>query len=256
MATPQQQIIWLTGGSGGLGPGIASMLVEQGYAVAIHAHTQVDRAEDVAGRLRNQGGNLMITAGDLAEPGVAERCVAEIERELGSVYGLVHAAGPIVIKRVAEHTAEEFDLMLRGNLTTFHEAVKAVLPAMREHREGRIIGFGMAGSRDNHPMRYHGPHLAAKAGLVALARTLALEEAPHQVTVNVVSPGHITKKSLPREEAHKLDSGPEFPLGHPGSYEDIGDAVLYLLSRGAGHVTGTVLEVTGGWMGDDWRPRG
>ncbi len=256
MVQPNQRVVWLTGASGGLGPGIAAMLVDAGYSVALHAHTNRDRAEEVAEHLQENGGKVTVTAGELAEPGSAEKCVREIRNTLGPVYGLVHAAGPIVVKRITAHTSEEFDRMLRGNLTTFFEAARAVLPDMRERRSGRIIGFGMAGARDNHPMRLHGPHLAAKAGLVALARTLALEEAPFQVTVNVVAPGHITKKGIPREEACKVEAGPSFPMGHPGSYEDIGDGVLYLLSEKACHVTGTVLEITGGWMGDNWQFRG
>ena len=93
----------------------------------------------------------------------------------------------------------------------------------------------------------NGPHLAAKSALVALAKTLAIEEAKHGVTVNVVSPGNIVDKKSEREIAREMSAGPDHPMGVHGSYEDIADATLYLLSPAASYMTGAALDVSGGW---------
>jgi len=165
---------------------------------------------------------------------------------------MVHLAGPYIGKTIMDHSREEFDWMIHGNLTSFFEAIKAVVPFMRIQKEGRIIGTGMIGAHMTTPMRFTGPHLAAKSGLVALARTLAIEEAENGITVNVVNPGHIPHKNLTREVARKTKASDSHPMGVHGSWEDIADAIAFLLAPNSSYVTGAVLEVTGGWMGDDY----
>jgi len=248
------KVVWLTGAAGGLGPGIAHRLAHVGLKLALHYHTNQKRARELAGELTREGVEVTVTGGDLAEPGVAESTVAHITELLGAPYGLVHLAGPFVRKPVVEHTREEFDRMLSGNLTSLFEAAKAVVPGMRKASAGRIVSIAMANAHITLPMRLTGPHLAAKSGVVALSRTLALEEGKYGITVNSVSPGNIQEKEIDRETAHARGAAPSFPMGHPGSFEDLADAILFLMSPAASYITGAVLEVTGGWMGDDWHP--
>lgn len=225
------------------------MLHAAGYRLALHGTQAAGRLTELAETLSGSGPDVMMTTGDLAEPGRALQCVEEITARFGPLDSLVHLAGPYVRKRVSHHSREEFDRMLTGNTTTFFEAATHTLPYARKSDCGRIIGIGMAGAASTIPMLEHGPHLAAKAALVALARTLALEEAEHHVTVNVINPGHIPAKAIPRDEARQRPANPvEHPMGVHGSYEDIGDAILYLLSPNASYITGAVLDISGGWQ--------
>ncbi|MCB2211970.1 SDR family oxidoreductase [bacterium] len=243
------RVLWVTGASGGLGPGICRKLHEAtGLNFALHANKKVKLAEQLVDEIRDAGGSALVTHGDLSKKNVASDAVARIHASLGNVHGLLHLAGPYVRKPIAKHSRAEFDSMIHGNLTSFFECVQAVLPDLRLARKGgRVIGMAMAGAQYTTPMVEHGPHLAAKAGLVALARTLALEEVKHGITVNVIAPGHIVHKDLDRDTARETSAGTDHPLGVHGSYEDIADAILYLLSPASSYVTGAVLDVSGGW---------
>ncbi|MCB2200654.1 SDR family oxidoreductase [bacterium] len=248
------EVIWLTGASGGLGPGIAKKFADAGFRIALHANRNRARAKSLAAKLAGDGHEVIVTGGDLSLAGVAEQVHHQVSELLAPPYALVHLAGPFARKPVIEHTREEFDTMLHGNLTSLFETCRAVVPGMRERKRGRIISIAMAGAHLTQPMRLTGPHLAAKSGVVALSRTLAIEEAEHGITVNVVSPGNIKQKDLDRETAKQQHAGSTFPMGYPGSYEDLADTMLFLLSPAASYLTGSVIEVTGGWMGDDWHP--
>jgi len=249
---PSGKVVWLTGAAGGLGVGIARRLAEEGYKLALHYLSNRSRAEKLQADLAESGYKTTLTKGDLSVPGIASDVYKSIVKELGIPYGLVHLAGPYVGKKIIDHSRKEFDEMVSGNLTSYFEAIKAVVPAMQENKLGRIIGTGMIGAHQTTPMRFTGPHLAAKSAVVALSRTLAIEEAVNGITVNVINPGHILHKELNREEARAKKAGETHPMGVHGSWEDLADAIIYLLSPGASYVTGAVLEVTGGWMGEDY----
>ncbi len=169
-----------------------------------------------------------------------ERGVAEH----GPFDTLVHAVGPLVVKRFANASLEDYETALDGNLRSAVLAARATLPAMREARFGRVIFFGMLGSGQTRPFRGFSLYQSAKSALVAFARCLAIEEAPHGITVNVVSPGDIREKTLDRPQA--LERAARNPRGRPGSYEDVADVVRFLIAPQRDFITGQVIEVTGG----------
>lgn len=250
------RVIWLTGASGGLGGGIARHLARAGVQLALHGWKNTKPLQALRAELEGEGVATVATSGDLSQAGTALRSMERISSVLGPVYSLVHATGPFTHKRIAEHSSSEFREVLHGNLTSFFETAKAALPAMRKNGDGRIIALAMAGADRTNPMRSAGPALAAKSGLVALCRTLALEEAGNGITVNVIQPGKIERKTFTREQARRIDVEKSFPMGHPGSFEDIADAILFFLSPAAVNITGAVLDVSAGWMGDDWKLSG
>jgi len=116
---------------------------------------------------------------------------------------------------------------------------------------GRIVFFGMLGSSETRPFRGFTLYQAAKSAVVALARCLAVEEARHGITVNVVAPGDIRDKSLAR--SHALELSAANPRGRPGSAEDVADAVRFLIAPERDFITGAVLEVSGGLTHADER---
>jgi 3-oxoacyl-[acyl-carrier protein] reductase len=170
--------------------------------------------------------------------------VHEAEAKLGRLDILVHAVGPIVVKRFAESTLDDYHSMVDGNLTSAVEAAFAVLPGMRARRFGRLIFFGMNGSEVTNPSYKMSLYAAAKAGVVAFARTLALEEAANGITVNVVQPGDIRDKTEDRNAAAAVPANN--PTGHAGSWEDVAYAVRILVAGEAEFLNGVVLRVSGG----------
>ncbi|MDP9018799.1 MAG: SDR family oxidoreductase [Candidatus Eremiobacteraeota bacterium] len=157
---------------------------------------------------------------------------------------LVHAVGPMTVRRFAEVTMDDYSEMVDGNLRSAVQAAAAVLPGMRARGYGRLVFFGLTGSQYTQPAKGLALHAAAKAGLVAFARSLALEEGPHGITVNVVAPGDIREKSRTRLEARVLTAAN--PVGRPGSWEDVAEAVRFLVREEADFFNGVVLNVSGG----------
>ncbi len=176
-----------------------------------------------------------------------EKIEAALERavaEHGPFDTLVHAVGPLVVKRFANASLEDYATALDGNLRSAMLAARATLPSMREARFGRVIFFGMIGSGATRPFRGFSLYQSAKSALVAFARCLALEEASHGITINVVSPGDVREKTLDRAQA--LMRAARNPRGRVGSYEDVADVVRFLIAPQRDFITGQVIEVTGG----------
>jgi 3-oxoacyl-[acyl-carrier protein] reductase len=180
----------------------------------------------------------------LDDAGVVAAALDEAVKRDGPYDTLVHAVGPLVVKRFAHATLEEYREVFDGNVRSAVLAALATLPAMRAQRFGRIVFFGMLGSAHTHPFRSLSLYQAAKSAIVAFARSLALEEASSGVTVNVVAPGDIRRKELAREQAVLQTA--KNPRGRPGSYEDVADAVRFFIAPERDFITGTVIEVTGG----------
>jgi 3-oxoacyl-[acyl-carrier protein] reductase len=234
----------VTGAAAGLAAGIAATLPRDGFShVSITYRTTPPDATLAA--VEAQGAAASATRVDfLDEPDVVEAALDEAVRRDGPFDTLVHAVGPLVVGRFTDATLEAYREAFDGNVRSAVLAARAVLPAMRERRFGRVVFFGMLGSAQTRPFRSLALYQAAKSALVAFARTLALEEAPHGVTVNVVAPGDVREKSLDRAQATQRAAGN--PRGRPGSYEDVADAVRFFVAQERDFITGAVIEVTGG----------
>ncbi|HEV2417485.1 MAG TPA: SDR family oxidoreductase, partial [Terriglobia bacterium] len=144
-------------------------------------------------------------------------------------------------------TLDEWKRVLDSNLMSVFYTSKAVLPAMRRQHWGRIINLGAVGAERAFGQATISAYTAAKAGVVAFSRSLALEEAKNGITVNVVNPPNIDDKELSLEEARRMHDA-RFPVGRPPSAEDIAAVVKFLASDSADYVTGQVISVSGGWM--------
>jgi 3-oxoacyl-[acyl-carrier protein] reductase len=140
--------------------------------------------------------------------------------------------------------ADDYRAMIDGNLGSAVAVAAAVLPGMRARKFGRLVFFGMNGSHVTQPAKLMALYGAAKAAVVAFARTLALEEAKNGITVNVIEPGDIRNKTATRAESLAIPA--DNPTGHAGSWEDVADAVCFAVRDDAGFFNGAVLGVNGG----------
>jgi 3-oxoacyl-[acyl-carrier protein] reductase len=236
--------VLVTGAARGLGRGIAVGLARAGYRIAFTYRREGTPPDETAAGIRAAGSEPVVLAADHASAGETERCVRAAEAALGGVDVLVHAVGPIVVRRFADCTLDDYRAMLDGNLRSAVEAAFAVLPGMRERNFGRLVFFGMNGSRQTLPARGMALYGAAKAGVVAFARALALEEAERGITVNLVEPGDIRDKLVDRAGARQVAANN--PTGHAGSWEDVTYAVGFLVSEEASFINGVTIGVNGG----------
>lgn len=238
------RVALVTGGAGGLGRGLVAALAREGRQVAFTYRPRGTSPDATLALARTYDPGALAFAADHLDPFVAAKVVAEVEAARGPIDILVHAVGPIVVRRFASSTPADYDAMIAGNLGSSVALAFAVLPGMRERRFGRIVFFGMNGSHVTQPARGMALYGAAKAAVVTFARTLALEEAAFGITVNVVEPGDIREKDADRASAGTIAA--RNPTGHAGSWEDVAEAVRFATQDAGGFLNGMVIGVNGG----------
>ena len=242
---PLRRTALVTGAARGLARGIAIDLAGAGFRVAITYRPTGTPPDETLAAVRAAGClDALAFAADHAALGDTEGAVRAAESAFGRIDAYVHAAGPIVVKRFAKSTLADYAAMLDGNLRSAVEGAFAVLPGMRERGFGRLVLFGMNGSHATLPARSMSLYGAAKAGVVAFARTLALEEASGGITVNAIEPGDIRDKGVDRAGAVNIPANN--PTGHAGSWQDVAYAVRFLVSDDASFINGMTLGVNGG----------
>jgi 3-oxoacyl-[acyl-carrier protein] reductase len=148
---------------------------------------------------------------------------------------------------LAESSVDEWTRIFESNVTTVFHMCRAALPLMRKGRWGRIINLGAVGAERAFGQAKISAYAAAKAAVVAMSRSLALEEAKNGITVNVVNTSSIDEKDLTLEEARKLKDA-RYPIGRPPTVDDVAAAVSFFASEETEYITGQVINVSGGWM--------
>jgi 3-oxoacyl-[acyl-carrier protein] reductase len=238
------RVVLITGAAAGLAKGIALAFARDGERVVFTYRPGGTLPDATLALLRPCDPDALAIPADFDQPDAAAQVVRAAETARGPVDVLVHAVGPIVVKRFARSTPADYRAMIEGNLGSAVSLAFAVLPGMRERSYGRLVFFGMNGSSATHPARGMALYGAAKSGLVMFARTLALEEAGRGISVNVVEPGDIRDKDISRAAARSVPA--KNPTGHAGSWEDVADAVRFLAAHDHGYLNGVVLGVNGG----------
>jgi 3-oxoacyl-[acyl-carrier protein] reductase len=235
----------VTGGSRGIGAGIAVALAECGAKVVV---TGRDRAalDRVARSITEAGGTVLAVPAELTDEAAVLRLRTETERAFG-VATLVAACagGGGEPKPLLEDSVERWRATLETNLTSAFLTLRAFLPAMLEARKGAVVM--MSSSAGRQLSGASAPYAAAKAGLQSLMRQAAAEAAPNNVRVNAVAPSAIITDRLAAAPASVRDAiGQGFPLRRMGTVADVVEATLFLLSGRSRWITGTTLDVTGG----------
>jgi 3-oxoacyl-[acyl-carrier protein] reductase len=238
------RVALITGAAAGLPKGVARALAAAGYRIAFTYRPGGTPPDATLALVREHDPGVIAIPADFQQPDAAEAAVRAATAERGPVDVLVHGVGPIVVKRFARSSLDDYRAMVEGNLGSSVALALSVLPGMRERRFGRIVFFGMNGSHVTLPARGMALYGAAKAGVVAFARTLALEEAASGITVNVIEPGDIRDKDADRAAARAI-AGTN-PSGHAGSWEDVAAAVRFAVADEGGFLNGMVLGVNGG----------
>ncbi|MEM7306202.1 MAG: SDR family oxidoreductase [Planctomycetota bacterium] len=236
-----RRVSLVTGSARGLGLAVAQHLRARGDRAHVVYRTENERAAS----LRDEFGDAAHRA-DLLQPADAERLVGEVRERSGRLDHVVHCVGEYVSGPLAECSHTDFVRMWASNAESSFLLFNAAREALRAAR-GSAVFFGASGLNGLRGRRETAAYAAAKSALLVLVRGWAVEEAPHGVNVNMVSPGLI-----PHDAAHPdtLDAARQkrVPMGEPGRPADIAEAVAFLSSPAAAHTTGTDLLVTGGWM--------
>lgn len=241
------RVALVTGASRGIGKEIALTLGRTGVRVAVSYRTNKLGAQKVVNALQSFGTQATAIASDVTDPQRVKQLVDEVVHQFGRLDILVNNVGDFEWKPVVESTFEEWHAVLASNLFSVFNTCKHALATMRREHWGRIINLGAVGAERAFGQAKISAYSAAKAGMVAFSRSLALEEARYGITVNVVNPPVIDDKELGLEEAERIADA-RFPVGRPATAQDVAEAVKFFASEESAFITGQVLNVSGGWM--------
>ncbi|PPQ35861.1 SDR family NAD(P)-dependent oxidoreductase [Rhodopila globiformis] len=245
----------IVGGGQGMGESSALFLARAGCDVAL-VDVVPERADAVGGRIAALDRRGLTIAGDVLDDAQVPRIVAEAEDKLGGLDVMVSIVGAAAWGSLLDTTADVWDQQMRLNLRYFFLVAQQVARSLiRRRQPGAIVGIASVDGQRSSPMR--GAYGAAKAGLISLVQTMAVEWAPHSIRVNAIAPGHIVTPRLydtpQRAEAYAASL---IPMRARGTPDDIGQAALFLASDMARYVTGTTLDVDGGLLAANLFPRG
>jgi 3-oxoacyl-[acyl-carrier protein] reductase len=243
----RNRVALITGGSRGIGKGIALRLARDGARVAIAYRSNKTAAQQTLRQLQTSGADCVAVETDISDPGRAEQLVRTVADRFGRLDVVVNNVGDFKWGTLGESPLEDWQSVFASNLMTVLYVSRAALPHMRRGRWGRIINLGAVGAERAFGQAKISAYAAAKAAVVALSRSLALEEAKNGITVNVVNPSNIDENELTVEEARRIRDA-RFPIGRPPTAEDVAASVAFFASEEAEYVTGQVVNVSGGWM--------
>jgi 3-oxoacyl-[acyl-carrier protein] reductase len=243
----RNRVALVTGGSRGIGRGIAMRFAQEGARVAIAYRSNKGAAQQTLRQMQTSGADCVAVEIDITDPARAEQLVKTVVDRFGRLDVVVNNVGDFRWGTIAESSLEDWQSIFSSNLLTALFVSRAALPHMRRGRWGRIINMGAVGAERAFGQAKISAYAAAKAAVVALSRSLALEEAKNGITVNVVNPSSIDENELTLTEARKMRDA-RFPIGRPPTVEDVASTVAFFASEEAEYVTGQVVNVSGGWM--------
>src|SRR5712692_6359797 len=239
------RVALITGGAKGIGRAIGLDLAAAGWDIALCYRTSEREAADTVSLIQKAGRRTLAERCDVSAPAAAEAFARKVEKEFGAVDALINCAGPYHRVNILEETPAGWNEMFAHNLHSVFYMSKAVAPAMKARKSGRIINFSMANADRMVAQTEVTAHYIDKAGVLILTRTLAKALAPHGVTVNAISPGFINSGSAP--EAELAAMAKKIPAGYIGELKDVVAAVRFLLSNEARYITGANIHLSGGW---------
>jgi peroxisomal 2,4-dienoyl-CoA reductase len=258
------QVAIVTGGGTGIGLGISELLAALGAHVVL-ASRKAEHVEKAASAIRDKGGSASALTVDVREPDRVKELVERVVADQGRIDLLVNNAAGNFYAPSESLSPNAWKSVIEIDLFGTFFCSQAVLPVMKAQRGGRIVSISMTLHYRGWPLMAHAT--AAKAGVDALTRTLALEWAPYGVRVNAIAPGPIPTEGVRKaftpppsaegkvvdvfavEKAMEAYAKKAIPAGRWGSPKDIANMVAYLASPAGDWITGSILVVDGGeWL--------
>jgi 3-oxoacyl-[acyl-carrier protein] reductase len=248
MCSLKEKVALITGASQGIGRATALAFAASGAKVAVAAR-QIAKLEELVKEIEAAGGEALAVPLDVADPAQVKTAFAAVLAKFGKLDVLVNNAAITRDTLALRMKVEDWDAVLRTNLTGAYLCIQQALGAMLKARYGRIVNITSVVAQTGNAGQAN--YVSSKAGLIGLTRAIAVEVASRSITVNAVAPGFIeTPMTDPLSQDLKDKMKSMIPLGRFGTDKEIASAVMFLASDEAAYITGQVLDVNGGmYMG-------
>lgn len=241
----QGKVAIITGASKGIGLGIAKLFAQEGAQVVLISRTEGALKKSVEA-IREGGGKAFYIVADVTKDQDMIKMAHSTLESYGRIDILVHNAGIYPIAHIKDMTLNDWNQVINTNLTSAFLAVKACLPSMKKQKYGRIVfTSSISGPRVGWPGGAH--YTASKAGMNGFMKTIAIELARENITVNAVEPGNVISEGfeeLGKDHMNSITSG--IPMGRLATAEEVAYAHLFLASDEASYITGQSIIVDGG----------
>lgn len=239
------KIAVVTGGSRGIGRAIAVTLAGLGASVAVNYTSNSKAAEETVAKITGSGGNALSIAADVTDADMAKELIEAAGKRFGTVDILVNCAGITRDGLLLRMKDEDWDKVIRTNLTGVFNCTRAASRVMIKQRWGRIVNissvvgiYGNAGQAN---------YCASKAGVIGFTKAVAKELGSRSITVNAIAPGYIkTDMTMKLSVDQREEMTKRVVLGRPGTPEDVAWLVAFLCSNLAPYITGQIIGVDGG----------
>jgi len=244
MFSLKDKVALVTGASQGIGRHTALALAEAGAKVAVAARTE-EKLATLVSEITAAGGEAFAVKMDVADAEQVKAGFKQVLERFGRLDILVNNAAITRDGLAMRMKADDWDAVIRTNLTGAHLCIQQALPTMMKARAGRIINIASVVAQMGNAGQSN--YVAAKAGLIGLTKAIAIEISSRNITVNAVAPGFIeTPMTDVLDDKVKEELKTRIPLGRMGSARDVASAIVFLASDEAGYITGHVLDVNGG----------
>lgn len=258
MSTLKGKNAVITGSTSGIGLNIAKAFAEKGLNIVINGFGDKDDIEKERQEIEKMGVKAMYHPADMTKPEEIEDLISTANKELGSVDILVNNAGIQFVSPVDEFPTEKWDAIMAINLTSSFHTIRSALPLMRKNGWGRIINMASAHGLVASP--YKSAYVAAKHGIVGMTKSIALECAEDNITVNAICPGYV---KTPLVEGQIKDTAKARGISEDEvvrdvllkaqwtkkfvTTEQVAELALFLCSDAAENITGSHVSIDGGW---------
>ncbi|WP_034298828.1 acetoacetyl-CoA reductase [Herbaspirillum sp. RV1423] len=235
-----KKVALVTGGTRGLGAAIALALQSAGYTVAAVYHNNANAAQ-----VYREATGIPVFRWDVADYAACHEGVQKVESEIGPIDILVNNAGITSDAMLHRMTSEQWQAVVGTNLGSVFNMCRNVIDGMRERQFGRIINISSVNGQRGQLGQTN--YAAAKAGILGFTKSLALESARKNITVNAIAPGYCDTEmvaAVPKDVLDKIVA--TIPVGRLGSGQDVARLALFLAGDDAGYITGATFDVNGG----------
>lgn len=243
----QDQNVIITGGSRGIGRGIATTFAQHGANVAFTYNSSTQAAEELVKELEGFGVKAKAYQSDAADFDKAQKLAKNVLEDFGQIDALVNNAGITKDNLLMRMSEDDFDKVIKVNLNSVFNLTKAVLRPMLKQRKGSIINMSsVVGIKGNAGQSNYS---ASKAGIIGFSKSVALELGSRNIRSNVIAPGFIETEMTEKLDENTVQGWRDsIPLKRGGTPEDIANACVFLASDMSAYITGQTLSVDGGML--------